>query len=128
MKLKPTTYFLSRLAIGFIWLYHGLVPKLIFRSQTELELIEKGPMVFAPETTLLIAGIAEVILGLCVLGFWKLKWPAYLSLIGFSFLLVAALVMSPAHATHAFNPVTLTVSAILFCLINLNEASLQEVR
>ena len=66
MNSKGDSYLLSRLAIGLIWLYHGLVPKLIFRSATELELIQHGPVVGSAETTLLLAGIGEVVLGLCV--------------------------------------------------------------
>jgi len=55
--------------------------------------------------------------------FWKQTWPIYLSLVGFSVLLVASVVISPEHATHAFNPITLTVSAIFFCLIQISQRS-----
>ena len=102
-------YSISRIGIAFIWLYHGLVPKLIFRHATELELVGKGPVIHSPETMVLIAGVGEVILGCLVLFFWRRKWPAHVSVAGFALLLVGALVLSPSHATHAFNPVTLTV-------------------
>ena len=72
--------------------------------------------------TLMIAGVVEVIAGLCVVVFWRSKWPIYLSLVGFTALLIGAIVISPEQATHAFNPITLTVSAIIFCLIQLVEA------
>ncbi len=114
------SYNLSRIGIAFIWLYHGLVPKLIFRHVTELKLIESGPVIGSPVTTLVIAGIGEVVLGLLVVFFWKRRWPILLSLVGFAFLLLASLMIAPEQATHAFNPVTLTVSAILFCLIQLS--------
>lgn len=115
------SYLLSRIAIALIWLYHGLIPKLIFCHATEMELIEKGPLLTTPETTLLIAGIAEVLIGMGVLVFWSRMWPIYLSLVGFSMLLLGALAISPEHATHAFNPITLTLSAIFFCLIQISE-------
>lgn len=117
------SYNLSRTAIAFIWIYHGLIPKLLFTHATELELVEKGPIVGSPEMTVLIAGIAEVIVGVGVVVFWNSRWPIYLSLGGFAVLLIGAVAISPAHATHAFNPVTLTISAILFCLIQLSEAN-----
>lgn len=119
--LGINSYNLSRIAIAFIWLYHGLIPKLIFSHATELELVEKGPVIGTPEITIMIAGIAEVIVGLCVVVLWKSKWPIYLSLAGFAMLLMGAAVVSPGHAVHAFNPITLTVSAIIFCLIQLSE-------
>ena len=78
-------------------------------------------MLGSPEMTVMIAGIIEVIAGLCVVVLWRSKWPIYLSLVGFTALLVGAIVISPEQATHAFNPITLTVSAIIFCLIQLVE-------
>jgi hypothetical protein len=111
-------YSISRIGIAFIWLYHGLVPKLIFQHATELELVAKGPVIHSAETTVLIAGVIEVVLGCLVLFLWHHKWPAQASVAGFSFLLLGAVVMSPGHAIHAFNPITLTVSAILLGLIN----------
>ena len=98
-------------------MYHGLVPKLIFSHATELELIGQGPVLGSPEMTVFIAGIVEVVAGLVVLILWKSRWPIYLSLLGFSVLLVGALVWSPGHAIHAFNPITTTGAAIMFCLI-----------
>jgi len=69
-----------------------------------------------------LAGIAEVLIGVCVLIFWRQLWPVYLSLAGFTVLLIASIAISPGHAVHAFNPITLTVSAILFCLIQISLA------
>ena len=116
-----STYALSRSAIALIWIYHGLIPKIIFQHSTELELVAKGPLVVNETTTILIAGVCEVLLGVCVLLFWRQRWPIALSLVGFSILLLGALIVAPGLAIHAFNPITLTVSAILFCLIQLRE-------
>ena len=121
MGSNITSYNISRFAIAFIWLYHGLIPKLIFQHATELELINKGPLIGTAESTLFLAGIGEVLIGICVLIFWNRAWPVYLSLVGFTVLLVASIAISPSHAVHAFNPITLTVSAIFFCLIQLRE-------
>ena len=117
------SYNLSRIAIAFIWLYHGLIPKFICLHPTELALVSKGPILVSPEVTVIVAGVVEVIAGVCVIAFWRSKWPIYLSLFGFAILLIGAIVISPEQATHAFNPITLTVSAILFCLIQLVESS-----
>jgi len=115
------SYNLSRLAIAFIWIYHGLVPKLIFKHSTELELLSKGPLVGDEQTTLILAGATEVIIGILVAILWNRAWPIYISLVGFVILLAASVIVSPGHAVHAFNPITLTTSAILFCLIQISE-------
>ena len=120
-RYKINSYNISRFAIALIWLYHGLVPKLIFQHATELELINKGPLVGSAETTLILAGVGEVLIGICVVVFWNRLWPVYLSLAGFVMLLLASVVISPGHAVHAFNPITLTLSAIFFCLIQFSE-------
>jgi len=73
--------------------------------------------------TVFIAGIVEVIAGLAVAVWWNHKWPIYLSLFGFSLLLLGAIILSPEHATHAFNPVTTTGAAIIFCLIQIVEST-----
>ena len=97
-----------------------MVPKLIFQHATELELINQGPVLGSAELTLMLAGIAEVLIGIGVVIFWKQAWPIYLSLVGFVALLIASVVILPGHAVHAFNPITLTGSAILFCLIQIS--------
>lgn len=114
------SYTLSRIGIAFIWLYHGLIPKLIFRDPTELELVSNGPIIHSALTTVILAGIGEVILGILVLLFWSHRWPAYLSIVLFSGLLIGGVAVDAGLAVEAFNPVTLSGSAILFGLINLN--------
>ena len=112
------TYSLSRVCLAFVWLYHGLIPKLIFQHVTELKLISLGPILYSPKTTLMIAGVLEVLMGLALLVFWNRAWPATLSFISFSVLMIGAIIISPAHATHAFNPVTLSTSGIVLAWIN----------
>ncbi|MFT5299803.1 MAG: hypothetical protein ACI87E_001760 [Mariniblastus sp.] len=118
-----SSYTLSRIGIIFIWLYHGLVPKLLFRDPTELALVELGPTLHSAETTVLIAGAIEVVLGLVVLIYWSQRWPVWLSVLLFTALLIGGVALKPSGAVEAFNPVTLSGSAILFGLINLRESS-----
>lgn len=116
-----STFALSRFSIALIWIYHGLVPKILFRHVSELELVAMGPIFVDAELTIVIAGVVEVSIGLLVLIFWKQVWPIVISLAGFSVLLLGAIALSPELAIQAFNPVTLTVSAIMFCLIQFQE-------
>ena len=88
---------------------------------TEMERVAQGPIMVDETTTVLAAGICEVLLGLCVVVFWNQSWPVFSSLLGFAALLIGAMAISPELAIHAFNPVTLSVSAIIFCLIQMRE-------
>ena len=115
------SYLLSRGGVVFIWGYQGLVPKLIFRDPTELALVEQGPVIHTALTTVLLAGLAECLLACLVLVLWRQRWPLLVSLLAFIGLLGGALTVSPALAIQAFNPVTLSGSGALFCLIALGE-------
>lgn len=110
---------IARAGVAFLWMYQGLIPKLLFRDAGELALIEQGPQLLSPEWTLGLAGGAECGLALAVLIWWNRSWPLWVSLVAFAGLMCGALVLDPGLATHAFNPVTLSVSGMLFCRIGL---------
>lgn len=118
-------YKISRLSIVFIWLYHGLVPKIIFRSSQELELINRGldnpenPYIF-----LYLSGVGEIVAGLIVLLLWEKKWPIQATIVAMTILLIGAFVTWPQSTVEAFNPVTLNVAVIALCFVNLNSSPL----
>ncbi len=56
---------IARIVIAFIWLYHGLIPKLLFLSKDELTLVTNaGLQPDAALTLVRIIGVAEIALGL----------------------------------------------------------------
>lgn len=111
---------LSRAAVAFVWIYHGLVPKLIFRDPVESEALVAGG--FDVETSARLvaaAGWVEFVFGLLVLAFWRSRWP----LIGTIALMAAALVGVTATVPHqlvgAFNPVSLNLLMIALSAVGL---------
>jgi hypothetical protein len=109
---------LARVAVAFTWAYQGLVPKLLVmhRDETAL-LLEAGVAPTAAQTIVLLAGWAEVLLGVALLAAWRTRW-LFLVTVG---LMVAALLAvalrSPAYLVAAFNPVTLNVAVMALALI-----------
>ena len=69
---------------------------------------------------MIVAGVVEIALAVAVVVFWKQSWPVLLSAVAFCCLLAGAIVLKPMIATEAFNPVSLSVAAIVLCLINWN--------
>lgn len=62
----------ARFALGLVWLYEGLVPKLLFPRADELDLVQKSGLVWrSPEWTLLVLGIAQMAVGLWLVIGWK---------------------------------------------------------
>ena len=112
------TYLMSIL-FAFIWMYQGLVPKIIGMHIEEraivgsfLALSEKGITM-----SVLLIGIAEVLLGIIWLFYRNKKQLFTLQLILFPLLTIAALIAVPATAIHPFNPVTFNLSLIVLSLI-----------
>jgi uncharacterized membrane protein YphA (DoxX/SURF4 family) len=72
MKTKLVTVkIISRVALGLVWLYEGLVPKLLFLRADEFELVRKSGVFWrTPEWTLQVLGIAQIAFGLWLIIGW----------------------------------------------------------
>src|SRR6476661_8565023 len=56
---------ISRIALGLVWFYEGLVPKILFLRADEIGLVESSQLVWrTPELTLGILGVAQMLVGL----------------------------------------------------------------
>jgi len=117
---RTFVYALSRLTVAFVWLYHGLVPKLIYRNPDELNMLHAAGI---PNSRLLAAmaslGFIEVCVALVFVIFWKSRWPLWFTLIAMISAVLAVGITSPNFLTAAFNPVTLNLSVATLAVIGL---------
>jgi hypothetical protein len=112
---RAATYTLARVAVAFVWLYHGLVPKLLFPSPDELTLLTRlGLSDAAARVTLPLIGVAELILTAVLVFAWRRTWPLWATLILMPLALVPIAITSPHFLAAAFNPVSL--NACVFAL------------
>ena len=59
---------ISRIALGLVWFYEGLVPKILFPRADEIGLIRASHLVWrTPEFTLQVLGLAQMVVGLWLL-------------------------------------------------------------
>ena len=117
---QPMIYSISRIAVAFIWFYHGLVPKILFQSPIELELLSKGPIEFTnPELVTSIIGYLEIAFALSMLLLWAKRWPMMVSALGMVILLLGTLFYWPSLLMEAFNPLTINLAVISLSIINL---------
>ena len=103
-----------RLAIAFIWIWHGLVPKLIFRHIDERTMLAQAGL---PVHFLSWIGALEILFGLAFLATWKRR---SVFLANVLFMLIAAVavgIQSPAYLIAAFNPVTLNLAVIALSIV-----------
>jgi uncharacterized membrane protein YphA (DoxX/SURF4 family) len=69
-KLRTIKIF-SRTALGLVWFYEGLVPKILFLRADEINLVNASHLVWrTPQLTLQIVGIAQILVGFwLIIGF-----------------------------------------------------------
>jgi DoxX-like family len=66
-KLR-TIKIISRTALGLVWFYEGLVPKILFVRADEIGLVQASHLVWrTPELTLRILGVAQMLVGMWLL-------------------------------------------------------------
>jgi uncharacterized membrane protein YphA (DoxX/SURF4 family) len=100
----------SRLTIAFVWLYHGLVPKLIYQSADELAmLVDSGIPPDVASLALNLIGWGEVGLGLLFLLAWRVRRLFWFNIGVMLLATLGVAVNSPRFLMAAFNPITLNV-------------------
>jgi uncharacterized membrane protein YphA (DoxX/SURF4 family) len=115
---RSLVYCIARLTVAFVWLYHGLVPKLIFHHPDELlPLLQGGFSGDAAHAVVNIAGVLEVTLGLALLVWWRSRRLLLLTIALMLFALVGVAFTAPTLLVAAFNPVTLNLSMIALAVI-----------
>ena len=108
---RALIYTLCRGTIAFVWLYHGLVPKLIYSNPDELRMLREAGVPGANLIGVTSAfGWAEVCLGLIILIFWRSRWPLWFTLLAMVLATAGVLVNSREYVTAAFNPITLNLA------------------
>ena len=104
---------LARIAIAFVWLWHGLIPKLIFHDADEINmLVQAGVPAFLLPRLVSLFGIAEIAMAILVLLTWRRRAMFPLQAILMLGALAGVAVRSPGYLTHAFNPVTLNLLVV----------------
>ena len=106
-----------RWMLAFVFIYHGLVPKLLFPSPVEVQMIEAAGLGLDAQVISSLAGVAEVLLGLVILFGWFGRWPVVAAALGLLGLLAGVALVAPALLVGAFNPVTTTLPALLLCVL-----------
>ncbi|MFC7686995.1 DoxX-like family protein [Ureibacillus sp. GCM10028918] len=103
----------------FIWIYHGLIPKLIYTHPEEISMV-KNLIPFSYDQAYWIVkviGVIEVILGLFWLLHKKKRNLFGLQIIVFPVLAITAILANPSSLSHPFNPLTFNISLLFISLI-----------
>jgi uncharacterized membrane protein YphA (DoxX/SURF4 family) len=116
----------ARLSIATIWIWHGLIPKLLYQQIDERTMLAQAGM---PVGLLPWIGVLEVLFGALILYGWSWR-SIFLANIAFMVLVTVAVALnSPVYLTAAFNPVTLNLAMIALSIVGwLSSATLASSR
>jgi hypothetical protein len=113
-------YAISRFTVAFVWIYQGLVPKLMFRNADELAMLHRMVTSDSTARRLCVAiGIFELGLGLTMVFLWRSLAPLWFTLAAMLVATAAVAVQSPRYLTAAFNPVSLNASVFALAAVAL---------
>ena len=103
----------SRGLLGFIWVYQGVFPKLIFKDSGELDILRASGLVAGFEaTTLTLVGVAEVVFGVLFLALWRTRSLFLLNALLLVVLALGAAFSQPRLLVAPFNPLTLNLAMV----------------
>lgn len=117
---------LAAATLAFVWIWHGVVPKLAGPHPDELAMLfEAGVSGAWLRLVTQILGVAELAFGLVFLPLARRRWPWLLTIALMATATVGVLMNSPDRATAAFNPVTF--NAVLAALAAIGLLSLRDL-
>jgi uncharacterized membrane protein YphA (DoxX/SURF4 family) len=104
----------ARLSTAAIWIWHGLVPKLVYHHIDEQTMLLQSGL---PLTLLPIIGALEVLFGILILCTWRWRTIFAANAALMIAATIAVAINSPAYLKAAFNPVTLNAAVIALSLV-----------
>jgi hypothetical protein len=108
----------ARVTLAFVFLWHGLVPKLIYRHPDELALLrDSGLSASAASRVVTIVGIAEVVYGLALLALWRVRALFLPTAVAMVVITPGILINSPRFIPAAFTPVTLNLCVAVLAIV-----------
>ena len=103
----------ARVSLATIWIWHGLVPKLLYQDIDEKKMLAQAGISVG---LLPWIGLLEIVFGILLLYLWNWR-PAFL--VNIALMVIAILgvgLNSPAYLTAAFNPVTLNLAVVTLAI------------
>lgn len=119
LALRQTlTHWVAVSCLAMIWIYQGLIPKVLFPDGGEADVLRgalgDGVPVMAVLSTM---AVAEVLVGLAVVVWHRRRWPFVLTAAAMPVLATGGLVGDPLALVRPFNPVTLNLAMAMLAVI-----------
>ena len=107
------------LTLAFLWIYQGLVPKLLLINADEIYIWQLFGLSYEyAKFAGQISGIIEIVFGICFI-FLTNKYLHFLSILGLIFLFILVSFLLPTSLISAFNPVVMNFAMISLSVLYL---------
>jgi uncharacterized membrane protein len=111
---------ICRFTIAFVWMYQGIVPKLLQPHHDELAMnMSLGMNEASAILGAYVGGGLEILLGILVLVFYKQVWPFLVTIIAMLGLFIFTAIYAPLFMIAAFNSTTINLTVIALSVIAL---------
>lgn len=112
-----------RVTLAFIWIYQGLVPKLLCPDTGEIAVLQSSHLFHGSELIVArLVGIGEIVFGVLLLWRWQSRFLLLLNVILLTVLGAGALLSQPRIFVAPFNPMTLNLAMAALAVIGLISA------
>ncbi|MCG2608934.1 DoxX-like family protein [Acinetobacter sp. SM34] len=120
---------LIQITLAVLWIYQGLIPKILFQSTAEIAIWQSMGLELAlAKICVALSGMIEMMFG-CTFVIWPRAILIHqLNILGLSGLLLLIMLTNPLQLTTAFNPVVMnmamiSLSMLAIQLLKLSQAS-----
>jgi len=110
---------ICRSLLSFLFIYHGLVPKILWLSPTEVSMITTSRLEIPASYIAHLAGALEIALGVIILIYKKSNTPIYAAAIALASLLIYVTTIQPHLLVEAFNPATINTLGLGLCYLTI---------
>jgi hypothetical protein len=109
---------LARICIATIWLYQGLIPKILLLQADELKLMTAaGVSAAMAPTAIYIVGIAEIAIAVLTLLLWRKRWSFLFTVALMTVAFLSVVFTVPAYLGAVFNPFSLNLAMTILAVI-----------
>lgn len=93
----------ARFSVGFVWMWEGLVPKLLFPSPLQIDMVARsGWWIVSPASTLQWLGAAMIVAGLILMSGWQERLAQLVATLSVLILMVLVIGTHPASLNDPF--------------------------
>jgi uncharacterized membrane protein YphA (DoxX/SURF4 family) len=122
---------ISRLALGAVWFYEGLVPKLLFVRTDQVELVRRSGLYFGtPEFFLQLLGAAQVAFAIWLLIGFAERMAVAIATLGMWILIVLVATANPSMLTDPYGALIkdLCLTACAYTVWSLSPLTARQLR